>query len=391
MTTATLKPPTTAAAAAGDGALAGDGDCHTPAPVRDCDRLCCAAATLRCAVGPPKGCVPCAYKIGAFDVALDATFCQKVPNQRPELCPRSNAAAANDTSSSSSNSSRHNRFLGYKAGMKVLTVGDGDFSFSLSLARFGCHVTATSYETKETVFRVYHSVNIADTLAEMESLATTTTAGNGVAACHDAVAVAYGVDATNLKGTLPSALVNSKFQRIVWNFPCSAVAKGQDGQNQEMEENQRLVRQFIDCARHYCSGGEIHINHKTKPPFSQWKIDEVAVSAASNVRFLGRAVLDRHLFPPYVPRKALDRKSFPCHDACTYIFGVGTTHDSVEANTDDPLGAIVLPDVSELFSVTPSALVSVTPELIRALRNHFLQRVSFCRSERQTKRKRKQY
>ena len=40
------------------------------------------------------------------------------------------------------------------------------------------------------------------------------------------------------------------------------------------------------------------------------------------LRYVGRVVMDRCLLPPYVPRKALDRKSFPVHDACTYVFSL---------------------------------------------------------------------
>jgi Domain of unknown function (DUF2431) len=326
-------------------------------PHRDCDRLCASAATVHCAL---HHCIPCAYKIGAFDVALDASFCKVVPNQRPELCPR-----AKDQGNTSP-------VLGYGQGMKVLTVGDGDFSFSLALARFGCKVVATSYESKETVRKVYSSVHIEDTLAGLESLGAV---------------IAYGVDATNLKGTLPTALANRTFQRIVWNFPCSAVAKGQDGQNQEMEQNKKLVRDFVNNARIFCND-RIYINHKTKPPFNQWKIDEVVVSAADTVRYLGRVVLDRHLFPPYVPRKALDRKSFPCHDACTYIFDVIDNRLSTSDQETNQLGALDLPDNTNVDGMSSSTLIAVTPDLIRALRMRFLQEAP-ARHGNQTKGKRK--
>lgn len=319
-------------------------DKTAPTPYRDCDRLCAVVATVHCAL---RHCIPCAYKVGAFDVALDNVFCKAKPNQRPELCPRAKNVSAGFS------------VLGYEHGMQVLTVGDGDFSFSLALARFGCHVVATSYESKQTVQKVYSSVNIDATLAELEYL--------------DAQ-LAYDVDATNLAGTLPAVLANRTFQRIIWNFPCSAVAKGQDGQNQEMEQNKTLVREFVSNARHFCKE-QIHINHKTKPPFNQWKLDEVVVSTAGNLRYLGRVVLDRHLFPPYVPRKALDRKSFPCHDACTYIFDV--VNDSLRRNGSDkkanhPLGDLIVPDMFKVDGMTPSKLVTVTPDLIRVVRSRLL-------------------
>ena len=351
-----------------------DDDASSVTPKRDCRDLLVVATTLRCAWR--NLCVPCAYKIATFDVALDYSFCKRIPNQRPELCPRSTTDSTVSPSP----------VLGYGPEMNVLTVGDGDFSFSLALARFGCNVTATSYETKETVVRVYQSVGIEATLSELEASSRCSTA--------------YCVDATNLQETLP--LTDCKFDRIVWNFPCSAVAKGHDGQNQEMEDNKELVRRFVDNARSFLSpNGQVHINHKTKPPFNQWKLEEIAVSAvsaATNVRYFGRVVLDRFLYPPYVPRKALDRKSFPCHDACTYIFDM--QEQTENRNTDksnNPLTAMAVSDPSKVLDegddIAQSAktLVAVTPDLILSIRARLLEQKNGARhifSRKKGKRKR---
>jgi len=364
------------------------------APVRDCHKLFAVTTTLDCAW--TSGCVPCAYKIATFDVALDFSFCKRIPNQRPELCPRccrpSTAATitTNNYTAGADVTARTGAGVPprttapppvsipglYRPTMRVLTVGDGDFSFSLALARFGCHVTATSYETKETVVRVYESIGVEATLSELEK-------GAGCS-------IAFSVDATNLRETLPvlDGDDQQQFDRIVWNFPCSAVTKGQDGQNQEMEHNKELVRRFVDNASNFLSSnghGQIHINHKTKPPFNQWKLEEVAMSAApNNVRYLGRVVLDRCLFPPYVPRKALDRKSFPCHDACTYIFDVvqdNTTNATTTTTTRNPLDDMTISDPLKVLvenkvlssSSSKGSLVAITPVLIQSLRARFLQ------------------
>jgi hypothetical protein len=107
----------------------------------------------------------------------------------------------------------------------------------------------------------------------------------------------FNVDATRLRETLIpqyisilkqrgiSATVNSDqtlqnhFHRVLWNFPCEAVRDGQDGQNQAMEQNKLLVRNFVSNVQHYLyickstdtnssnnrgNNGEIHITHKTK-------------------------------------------------------------------------------------------------------------------------------
>ena len=229
--------------------------------------------------------------------------------------------------------------MGYQRGMSVLTVGDGDLTFSLAVARIlfanveqrqrhenSGRLVATSYESKDTLLKVYP--NIGTTIQELESLGAT---------------VCYQVDATNIAGTLPKDVLkagNDKFDRITWNFPCSAIGSGQDGQNDAMEFNKQLIRDFVGNA--VASrlvdkvDGEIHMLHKTKPPFNQWQIETVALEALGakgdddddadddddrSLEYKGRIAFDRCLMPPYVPRKALDKKSFTCHDACTYVFG----------------------------------------------------------------------
>ena len=330
-------------------------------PVRSVDNLFASSVTVDCAL--KHGCVPCAYKLGSYNIALDLVFCKSVPNRRPEECPRANASVDDNKNNAAS--------LGYAPGMNVLTVGDGDFSFSLAIARIlyskqtkksTGNLVATSYESKETLRRVYQ--DFENVSSELEAL--------GAKLC-------YEVDATNLRETLPSTVVNEKFKfhRIVWNFPCSAIEAGQDGQNEEMENNKALVRAFVQNARHFAvRGGEIHMAHKTKPPFNQWRIEEIAVERCKDsqpmVTFAGRVVLDRCLLPPYQPRKALHRKSFPCHDACFYIFSISNSDLEAEkrkVTATIPTGSIEY-KVSEV--VTSPSLVPLTRDLILSVRERAL-------------------
>jgi len=328
-------------------------------------------------------CVPCTYKIGCFDVALDHEFTKAVPNQRPEQCPRA----------TSSTLCAREGTVGYRAGMSVLTVGDGDLSFSLALARLlskgdrdsgGERLIATSYESRETLERVYP--NFRETLQELEGLGAQ---------------VAYEVDATRLSESLPVLSVKEppRFHRIVWNFPCTAISQGQDGQNAAMEENKDLVRRFVRGARHLLhENGEIHMSHKTKPPFNQWKLEEVAIEECKGdpaVEYRGRVVLDRFTLPSYTPRKALDRKSFSCHDACIYIFGVAhQKRHSYERGDSFPSSIRQDPDTSNAESEVKqlAVLVPVTRELISKMRDvHFCnaaKRGSTTRKHKKSKHKR---
>mmetsp|Transcript_20564 Transcript_20564/g.48302 ORF Transcript_20564/g.48302 Transcript_20564/m.48302 type:complete len:370 (+) Transcript_20564:139-1248(+) len=320
-----------------------DATASTPRRTRDVTSLYCQGSTLRCATA---GCVPCAYKVGTFDTALDAEFTKRVPNQRPEMCPRSNAKIEGGLNGA------------YRLGMKVLCVGDGDMSFALAVAGqvFDKNasgegsVVATSYEDKATLQTVYP--NFEETLKSLRS--------------YGGVKVGYKVDATNLHASFPDGLANTTFQRICWNFPCTAISRGQDGQNAAMEENKELVRRFVSCALPYLDRtcGEIHMIHKTKPPYNHWGLEKVALEGAgSQFEFKGKIVFDRCNLPPYVPRKALDRKSFPCHDACDYVFGWsgGGSNSSIPeagAGADD----------DDDDDMEPEKIVKVTTKMLERVR-----------------------
>ena len=154
---------------------------RTAYPRRNIDQLHCPSITYLCAIGAlpqpinnilaagqevTKPCVPCAYKICNFDIALDTDFTKRIPNQRPEQCPRSSSSGA----SLGGGSYDLDGTMGYRRGMNVLTVGDGDFTFSSAVARLvigdgnsesddGTNkkgmVVATSYEDSQTLRRIY--------------------------------------------------------------------------------------------------------------------------------------------------------------------------------------------------------------------------------------------
>ena len=151
--------------------------------------------TAQCAL---SGCVPCCAK-----VLINQGASTSLPNARPETCFRLVRAA---------NSTKKPRVTSiglYRQGQSILTVGDGDFSFSLALARAlkGARVVATSYESHASLAKVYGTACI-DTLRELEQLGAV---------------VAHGVDAAELGTTLPAGAVpTGGFDRVVWNFPCAS-------------------------------------------------------------------------------------------------------------------------------------------------------------------------
>ena len=275
---------------------------------------------LKCARG---GCVPCRRAVFA------AAGAQNAPNARPETCPRY-ARDAREVSVK--------RMGLYRSGRRrLLTVGDGDFSFSLALARAfgGDGVVATSYETRESLESVYGE-SCARTL---EALAET------------GATVAHGVDASALDETLPEKCRGEKYDCVVWNFPC--VARAADGtateaalngfdarSAEELEANRALVESFVSGASSYLvpEKGEIHITHKVGMQ-CDWSISKAASSCrSSELTCAGAVVFDRMSYPAYKPRKALVAKSFPVTDARTFVF---TNSPDGTAETLDPSTKLV--------------------------------------------------
>lgn len=266
---------TTAAAASGGGA---------ELRWRSLHKLLVHRETLRCA---ETRCVACCYKIALYSRP------GLLPNVRPELCPRMASA-----------SPPAGRVGLYDAGKlaRVLTVGDGNFSYSLALGKAlapRVEVVATSHESRETVVETYpDGARILDELAAM-----------------DKVTVLHGVDATDAQQM--HAL--GQFDRVIWNFPCVRAPRGEDGQNQEMEVNKKLLADFFaHVARMLTPGGEVHVTHKTKPPFGQWGIE--AIAEASGLRHSASVIFDRCLYPGYSNKKVLSKGSFPIWDSQTFVF-----------------------------------------------------------------------
>lgn len=248
--------------------------------------------TLNCAILP---CIPCLYKI--YPKGLN----NFPPNQRPEMCTRSNNQNTDDVGIYKNN------------GIKfILTVGDGDFSFSLSLSNAILKpssdrmVIVTSYESENTVISTYTSS--PSTIEQLKNLGAI---------------VLFNVDATCLNSSTDLEKYKSKVDIVIWNFPCLRMENGADGQVDEIETNKELLRKFFLNIQEYLSQSdsfeaEVHITHKTIEPFCWWGIQDIAILCG--LEYQCCMVFDKYLYPGYTNRKALDKKSFPLHDAVTYIF-----------------------------------------------------------------------
>lgn len=287
--------------------------------------------TLNCAL---RNCRPCSYKIVLYGRS------DSFPNQRPEQCPRHvdfrRVKGCVDSVTESCIG-----LYDMKQTNSILTVGDGDFSFSFALYRAlrlskASTIVATSHESRNSILATYPAIDRA-VLSQFED-------AHPLSNC-----VAYDIDATSSThlGSLCNSLkdrgYNGKFTHIIWNFPCVGAPEGKDGQNDAMEANKSLIRSFFQAATHViASFGQIHLTHKTKPPFSQWNILKIAEEQGWSHH--ASIVFDRCLYPGYTNKKVLADASFPITDAVTFVF-----------YQRDPVRP---------FSMVPNCCTQVTNELL---------------------------
>lgn len=148
----------------------------------------------------------------------------------------------------------------YSSNHQILLVGDGDFSFSLSLARsFGSasNIVATSLDPYDVVIKKYKEAK-----SNLESLKNL-----GASLLHR-------VNATTMKWH--TDLKMRKFDRIIFNFP-HAGFRGKEDNILVINNHRSLVHDFFQNARGLLRhNGEIHINHKTTAPFCCWDLVELA-------------------------------------------------------------------------------------------------------------------
>ena len=280
-------------------------------------------------------------------------------------------------------------------------------------------VVATSYEDEKTLRGVYPDFD------------STCDALRSFGENSSAIIFGYNVDATRLNETLPKEIARSKkgsnrnksksksrkgmtkFHRICWNFPCTAIGSGQDGQNDAMEQNKELVRKFVANALPYLDEDfrEIHMAHKTKPSYNQWGLEKVALEGIEHLQevqskkkkfrkkfeFKGRIAFDKCTLPPYTPRKALDRKSFPCHDACIFVFGWKSGDDSDDDTLSSSINHSTIPQANHSTMTQscsgdtldkmpePSSVISVAENMIERVRSTHLRNAEMRAAERQNK------
>ncbi|CAI9756791.1 unnamed protein product [Fraxinus pennsylvanica] len=150
----------------------------------------------------------------------------------------------------------------YNSNHRILLVGEGDFSFSASLAMaFGSapNIIATSLDSEDFLKKNYtHAMSNIQKLRNRESK------------------VMHGIDATKI--SIHHLLGEMKFDRIIFNFPYAGFFKNLS-REAGLSMHKTLVSLFLRNAKELISeNGEIHITHKTNGFHAEWKLDSLASS-----------------------------------------------------------------------------------------------------------------
>ncbi|KAK9673768.1 hypothetical protein RND81_12G188100 [Saponaria officinalis] len=186
----------------------------------------------------------------------------------------------------------------YTSKQKILLVGEGDFSFSASLAiAFGCasNMIATSLNPQEFLEKHY-------SMFPQNKMALEVRGGT----------VLHGVDATNMIGSV-------RFDRIIFNFP-HAGCFGRT--HHDIRINRGLIKGFLRCAKKMLKRqGEIHITHKSNGFFRQWNMPKLGMD--EGLHLIQEIEFIRSTYGGYHTKFGFGGdKDFDCNPSKTYMFGI---------------------------------------------------------------------
>ncbi|XP_030443059.1 heavy metal-associated isoprenylated plant protein 41-like isoform X1 [Syzygium oleosum] len=169
----------------------------------------------------------------------------------------------------------------YASHHQILLVGEGDFSFSSSLASaFGSasNVTATSLDHYDALIRKYKKAK--SNLGKLNKRGAS---------------LLYRVDATRMKYN--ADLRVRKFDRIIFNFP-HAGFHGKEDNVQLINMHRKLMYGFFwNASQMLRADGEVHVSHKTEAPYCHWNLEELA--SRNSLKLIDQTAFESKNYPGY--------------------------------------------------------------------------------------------
>ncbi|XP_020255312.1 heavy metal-associated isoprenylated plant protein 41-like [Asparagus officinalis] len=227
----------------------------------------------------------------------------------------------------------------YSSIHQILIVGDGDFSFSLSLAyAFGSafNIVATSKDSYVSVLKKYKRAK--SNLQCLKELGAT---------------ILHGVDATKMK--YHTELRMQKFDRIVFNFP-HAGFKGKEDNMRVMNLHKKLVNGFFkNASRMLRPYGEVHVSHKVEHPFHKWNLEELA--SKSSLIMIECTNFSIEDYPGYNNKRGDGSRCdqpFRLGECRTFMFRIGDIHkkkraEEIAVSNPRPLESFVSENLPPIF------------------------------------------
>ncbi|MCO7189611.1 MULTISPECIES: class I SAM-dependent methyltransferase [unclassified Pseudoalteromonas] len=173
------------------------------------------------------------------------------------------------------------------ANWRVLTVGDGDLSFSLSLSKQlkPGHLCASIYDDEATL-RAKYQHHALDALRQ------------------DCIPVLTGFDVTKPESW--QSLDGALFDAVIFQFPLiPAFTSKQAYDDQKLSTNtlnRRLLRHFVDFSHRYAldpAGPMLAlITSKDVKPYCEWNLED-SLCSGTDYQYLGQSDFDIHAFPGY--------------------------------------------------------------------------------------------
>ncbi|XP_058113299.1 uncharacterized protein At4g26485-like [Magnolia sinica] len=208
----------------------------------------------------------------------------------------------------------------YSSSHKILLVGEGDFSFSASIAkalRSATNMVATSHDSKE-MLRIKHWSSEAH-LEELNGL--------GCMVLHD-------VDVHDMNKQ--PILKTMKFDRIIFNFPHAGhIPFFKERDTYLIEQHKNLLSGFFHSAsKMLTDGGEVHVAHRNDYPYNRWKLEKLAKRAGLVLKEC--VEFRKSDYPGYHNKRGGGIKSnqkFPLKECFTFKFSLGDSSTMQERET----------------------------------------------------------